>query len=55
MASQQEERAAELQDPEVRAKLDWRVRGGEWECSTGGRLDSIPQACARVRQQATRE
>jgi hypothetical protein len=39
----------------VRAELDWRVRGCERECSTGGRLSSIPQACARTRQQATRE
>jgi hypothetical protein len=54
MASQQEERAAELQDLEVRAELDRRVRGCEWECSAGGRFGSIPQACARVRQQATR-
>jgi hypothetical protein len=26
----------------VRAELDWRVRGCERECSTGGRLGSIP-------------
>jgi hypothetical protein len=39
--SQQVERAAELQDPEVRAELDWRVRGCKRECSTGGRLGSI--------------
>jgi hypothetical protein len=32
---------------EVRAELDWRVRGCERECSTDGQLDSIPQACAR--------
>jgi hypothetical protein len=50
MVSQQEERPAELQDPEVRAELNWRVRGCERECSTGGRLGSIPQACARARQ-----
>jgi hypothetical protein len=55
MASQQMERAVELQDPEVRAELDRRVRGCERECSTGGRLGSIPQTCARARQQATRE
>jgi hypothetical protein len=47
--------AAKLQDPEVRVELDWRVRGCERECSTGGRLGSIPQACARARQRATRE
>jgi hypothetical protein len=39
----------------VRAELDGRVRGCERECSTSGRLGSIPQACARTRQQATRE
>jgi hypothetical protein len=50
MASQQVERAAELQDPEIRAELDRRVRGCEREYSTGGRLGSIPQACARARQ-----
>jgi hypothetical protein len=55
MAAQQVERAAELQDPEVRAELDRCVRGCERECSAGGRLCSIPQACARARQQATRE
>jgi hypothetical protein len=32
MASQQVERTAELQDPEVRAELDWRVR----KCVRGG-------------------
>jgi hypothetical protein len=55
MASQQVERTAELQDSEVRADFDWHVRGCERECSTGGRLGSIPQASARARQQATRE
>jgi hypothetical protein len=55
MVSQLVERAAELQDPEVRTDLDWRVRKCEWECSTGNRLGSIPQGCARARQQATRE
>jgi hypothetical protein len=49
MASQQVERTAELQDPEVRAELDWRVRGCEQECSTGGRLGLIPQASACAR------
>jgi hypothetical protein len=52
---QQVERTAELQDPEVRAELDWRVHECERECSTGGQLGSIPQACARARQQATHE
>jgi hypothetical protein len=55
MASQQVERAAEMQDSEVRAELDWRVRECERECSTDDRLGLIPQACARTRQQATRE
>jgi hypothetical protein len=55
MASQQMERAAELQDPEVRAELNRHVRECERECSAGGRLGSIPQANARARQQATRE
>jgi hypothetical protein len=55
MASQQVERAAELQDPEVWAELDRHVCGCERECSAGGRLGSIPQASARARQQATRE
>jgi hypothetical protein len=39
----------------VRAELDGRVHGCERECSTGGQLGSIPQACVRTRQQATRE
>jgi hypothetical protein len=47
--------AAKLQDPEVWVELDWRVRGCERECSTGGWLGSIPQASARAKQQATRE
>jgi hypothetical protein len=55
MVSQKVERAAELQDPEVRAGLDWHVRECERECSAGGRLGSFPQACARARQQATRD
>jgi hypothetical protein len=54
-AASRKERAAELQDPEIQAELDRRVRGCERECSAGGRLGSIPQACARARQQATRE
>jgi hypothetical protein len=55
MASQQMERAAKLQDPEVRAELNRRVREWERKRSTGDRLGSIPQACARARQQAMRE
>jgi hypothetical protein len=55
MASQQVERAAELQDPEVRAELNRRVRECKRECSTGDRLGSILQVSARARQQATRE
>jgi hypothetical protein len=55
MVSQQVERTAELQDPEVRAELDRRIRGCKREYSTGGRLGSIPQACAYARQQTTRE
>jgi hypothetical protein len=55
MASQQMERAAELQDPEFRAGLNRRVRECEQKCFAGGRLGSIPQASARARQQATRE
>jgi hypothetical protein len=35
MASQQVERTAELQDPEVRAELDWRVCKCVRECSAG--------------------
>jgi hypothetical protein len=55
MASQQMERAAELQDPEVRAESNRRVRECERKCFASGRLGSILQASARVRQQATRE
>jgi hypothetical protein len=55
MESQPVERAAELQDPEVRTELNRRVRECEQKCSAGGRLDSIPQASVRARQQATRE
>jgi hypothetical protein len=55
MASQQMERAAELQNPEVRAELNRCVRKCERKCFASGRLGSIPQACARARQQATRE
>jgi hypothetical protein len=55
IVSQQMERAAKLQDLEVRAERNRRVRGCERECSAGGRLGLIPQACAHARQQATRE
>jgi hypothetical protein len=55
MTSQQVEWTAELQDPEVRAELNRRVRECEWKCFASGRLGSIPQASARARQQATRE
>jgi hypothetical protein len=44
-----------LQDPEVQADLDWHVRECEQKCSADGRLGSIPQTCARARQQATHE
>jgi hypothetical protein len=56
MASQQVAggKAAELQDPEVRAELNRHVRECERECSTGARLDSIPQAHAYARQPTTR-
>jgi hypothetical protein len=40
MASQQVERTAKLQDPEVQAELNQRVRECEWKRSTGGRLSS---------------
>jgi hypothetical protein len=49
MALQQLERTTELQDPEVRAELNRRVRECERKCSTSGRLGSSPQACARAR------
>jgi hypothetical protein len=55
MASQQMERTAELQDPEVRAELNRRVRECERKSFASGRLGSIPQASARARQQVTRE
>jgi hypothetical protein len=55
MASQQMERAAELQDPEVRAELNRRVSECERKCFASGQLGSIPQTCARARQQATHE
>jgi hypothetical protein len=55
MASQQVERTAELHDPEVREELNRRVRECERKCFASGRLGSIPQACARARQQTTRK
>jgi hypothetical protein len=55
MASQQMERAAELQDPEVRAELNRHVRECERKRFASGRLDSIPQVSASARQQATHE
>jgi hypothetical protein len=55
MASQQMERAAELQNPEVRAELNRHVRECGRKCFASGRLGSIPQASARAKQQATRE
>jgi hypothetical protein len=57
MASQQVAggKAAEFQDPEVRAELNRHVRECEQECSTDARLGSIPQASACAKQQATRE
>jgi hypothetical protein len=55
MASQQVERMAELQNAEVRAELNRRVRECERKCFASVRLGLIPQACAHVRQQATRE
>jgi hypothetical protein len=55
MASQQVEGTAKLQDLEVRAKLNRRVRECERKCFASGRLDSIQHARACTRQQATRE
>jgi hypothetical protein len=55
MASQQVERKAKLQDLEVRAKLNRRVRECERKCFTSGRLGSFPQARAYARQRTTRE
>jgi hypothetical protein len=48
-------RAAELQDPEVRAEVNRRVRECERKCFASGRFVSIPRARAYARQQATRE
>jgi hypothetical protein len=55
MASQQMERAAELQNPEVRVELNWHVREYERKCFASGQLGSFLQGCAHARQQATRE
>jgi hypothetical protein len=55
MASPQMERAVEFQDPEIRQELNRHVRECERKCFASGRLNSIPQASARARQQATRE
>jgi hypothetical protein len=55
MVSQQVERGTVLQNPEVRAELNRRVRECEQKCFASGQLGSIPQVCARARQQATRE
>jgi hypothetical protein len=54
MASQQVKRVTELQDPEVRAELNRRVRECERKCFTSGRLGSFPQARAYARQRTTR-
>jgi hypothetical protein len=50
MASQQVKRATELQNLEVRAESNRRVRECERKCFASSRLGSIPQACARARQ-----
>jgi hypothetical protein len=55
IASQQVERTTELQNPEVRAELNRRVRECERKCFASGRLGSFPQASACARQQITRE
>jgi hypothetical protein len=55
MASQQVKRVAELQNPEVRAELNWRIHECERKCFASGRLGSFLQARAYARQQATRE
>jgi hypothetical protein len=55
MASQQMERAAGLQNSEVRAELNRRVHECERKCFASGRLGSIPRAYARARQQTMRE
>jgi hypothetical protein len=55
MASQQMERTAKLQDLEVRAKLNRRVRECERKCFASGRLGSISQASACAGQLTTRK
>jgi hypothetical protein len=55
MASQRMERAAGLQNPEVRAELNRRVRKCERKCFTSGRLGLFPQVLAYARQRTTRE
>jgi hypothetical protein len=52
MASQQVKKAAELQDPEVRAELNRRVRECKRKYFASVRLDSIQQARAYTRQKA---
>jgi hypothetical protein len=49
MVSQQMERVAELQNPEVRAELNRCARECEQKCFASGRVGSIPQTCARAR------
>jgi hypothetical protein len=55
MTSQQVEWTAKLQDPEVRAELNRRVRECERMYFASGRLGSIPQASAHAKQQTTRK
>jgi hypothetical protein len=55
MASQQMERVAGLQNPEVRAELNRRVRECERKCFASGRLGSFPQPRAYAKQQTTRK
>jgi hypothetical protein len=54
MASQQMEKVAELQDLEVRAELNRRVRECERKCFDSGWLGSFPRARAYARQPTTR-
>jgi hypothetical protein len=54
MASQQMERAVELQNPEVRTELNQRVRECEWKCFASGRLGSFPQTRMFARQPTMR-
>jgi hypothetical protein len=49
MASQQVERAAELQNPEVRAELNWRVRECERKCLPWPtQLDSAGECVCKI-------